>query len=126
VNAFHAQSEEIEIQPPLVDEQISGPVQISLNLHRRRHLTPLQKAMVAAKYREYFDKAAKERMQERKGNQPGARVENLPHLENAGTSRKLSVRCPPFHKDLQFKADLAEKTVVELLREKVIEILQSP
>jgi len=60
-------------------------------------LLPPQKAMVAAKYREYFDKAAKERMQERKGNQPGARVENLPHLENAGTSRKLSVRCPPFH-----------------------------
>ncbi len=59
-------------------------------------------------------------------DQPGARVENLPHLENAGMSRKLSVRCPPFHKDLQFKADLAEKTVVELLREKVIEILQSP
>lgn len=29
-------------------------------------------------------------------------------------------------KDLQFRAELAEKTVVELLREKMFEILQSP
>lgn len=29
-------------------------------------------------------------------------------------------------KDLQFRAELAEKTVAELLREKVFEILQSP
>ena len=46
----------------------------------RRHLTPSQWAMVAARARDAYDTRAKERQKARKGNQPGATPENLPEL----------------------------------------------
>ena len=45
----------------------------------RRHLTPSQKSMVAARAREYYDKAAKERQKMGK--------ENLPYPEQSGQAR---------------------------------------
>lgn len=36
--------------------------------------------MVAARF---YDRQARERMQVRKGDQPGASVENLPHMDNS-------------------------------------------
>jgi hypothetical protein len=38
--------------------------------------------MVADKVRDYYDKQAKERQRVRKGDQPGASVANLPHLDS--------------------------------------------
>jgi hypothetical protein len=58
---------------------------VSLNRYRR-HMTPSQLAMAADKARAFYDEQAKERQKTRKGNQPGATVEDLPHLTE-GKSR---------------------------------------
>lgn len=43
--------------------------------------------MLGDRIRDAYNKAAKERQRIRKGNQPGASVENLPHLDDTGKSR---------------------------------------
>ncbi len=57
-------------------------------------------AMVAARFRDYYDRQARERMQVRKGDQPGASVENFPHMDNSKArdaagleSRRQNLRC---------------------------------
>lgn len=57
---------------------------LSRNLHRRQ-LTVSQKAMIADRAREYYDRQAKERQAEQaKRNQPQSqKVETLPPLEKA-------------------------------------------
>lgn len=57
----------------------------------RRHLTPAQRAMAAAKIRDIFDEQAKERLKVRKGNQPGATLESFPELQK-GTARDMAAQ----------------------------------
>jgi hypothetical protein len=58
---------------------------ISWNL-KRRHLTPSQRAELARAIKPMFEARARERMQERKGEQAGATKANLPYLDK-GQSR---------------------------------------
>lgn len=52
-------------------------------------VAPSQLAMVGARAREIYDRQARERMAERKGDQPGASKANLPDL-SVGQSRDLA------------------------------------
>jgi len=80
--------EELGIEPAYREYQGDDPIAfvVSMNLHRR-HLEHGQRAMLGDRIRDAYDKAAKERQRIRKGNQPGASVENLPHLDDTGKSR---------------------------------------
>jgi hypothetical protein len=68
--------------PKLETVSVDDPVAyvLSLNLHRR-HLTPSQASMCAARARDIYEQQAKERQKVRKGDQAGASPENLPELK---------------------------------------------
>jgi hypothetical protein len=53
---------------------------VSWNL-KRRHLSTSQKGKVAVSLKPMFEEQARDRMRERKGDQPGARVAKLPHMD---------------------------------------------
>lgn len=88
--------EQAGVKPSFVEVETDDPVAyvVSLNLHRR-HLTPTQRAMAAARAREIYDRAAKERQKasggDRKSGDRKSVVENLPQ-PNDGKSRDQAGR----------------------------------
>jgi ParB-like chromosome segregation protein Spo0J len=80
--------EKAGVEPEFVEVSPEDPIAyvLSLNIHRR-HLSTTQRGMVAARAREMYDKAAKERQKEGgkhgRDKQLGGEVENLPHPQKA-------------------------------------------
>jgi hypothetical protein len=72
------------VKPKFTEYKGDSPVAyiIAANL-ARRHLTKEQKIALGVEIEPHFAKEAKKRMQIRKGKQPGASVENVPHLDKA-------------------------------------------
>lgn len=91
------------VEPRFVDVNPEDPIAYVVAENRdRRHLTPSQWAMIAARARKVYDERAKERQKVRKGSQPGATQENLPDLssgqarDHAGKALGVSGRTVDF------------------------------
>ena len=87
---------------------------LSKNLHRR-HLTPSQASMVAARARDYYDRQAKERMSAG-GKRHGQGVENLPPLEPAKSRDKAGKAAGVSGKTVDHATKVLKQGVPELIK----------
>lgn len=110
------------VKPTFDQYHGDDPIQfvISKNKHRR-HLTPSQLAMVAARAREVYDAAAKERMKE--GQQSGGRghkknsPENLPEsLDNGDARDKAGKAVGVSGKSVDYATKVLNTGVPELVK----------
>jgi ParB-like chromosome segregation protein Spo0J len=88
---------------------------LSLNLHRR-HLTPSQASMCAARARELYEQQAKERQQARKGNQAGASPENLPELKPSDARDAAGKAFGVSGKSVDYAKKVIDKGIPELAK----------
>jgi site-specific DNA-methyltransferase (adenine-specific) len=79
-----AACERAGVKPTFTEYKGDSPVAfiIGVNLHRR-HLDQGQKIALGIEIEPHFADEARKRMQVRKGNQPGASVEIVPHLDKS-------------------------------------------
>jgi len=109
-----------EVEAAFKKVVVADPVAyvISLNLHRR-HLTPGQLAMCAAKataLREKETQKAKERQKVRKGNQPGASQENFPDLPQGQSRDQVGKLFGVSGKSVDHATKVIDKAVPEVVQ----------
>lgn len=109
--------QQAEIEPKFKTVSPADPISyvLSLNLHRR-HLTPSQLSMVAARVRAIYDEQAKERQQVRKGKQAGSNPENLPELSKGDARDKAGAAVGVSGKSVDFATKVIKQGVPELAK----------
>ena len=88
---------------------------LSLNLHRR-HLTPSQASMVAARAKGIYEEQAKQRQQIRKGHQAGATPVNLPELSKGDARDKAGKAVGVSGRSVDHASRVLEKGTPELVK----------
>lgn len=108
-----------EIEPTFKTVSPADPISyvLSLNLHRR-HLTPSQLSMVAARVREIYDAAAKERHKQNGGDRKSGKSapENLPDAVKGDARDKAGAAVGVSGKSVDFATKVLKQGLPELAK----------